>query len=67
MGTNEATRVYRKFGQGAVGMIQENPYILCGGEVGIPFDKVDAMAASLGIAPDSKIRILSGMIFVLSS
>ncbi len=67
MGAGEATRVYKKFGQGAVGIIQENPYILCDGEVGIPFDKVDAIAASLGIATDSKIRILSGMKFVLSS
>ena len=37
MGTGEVSKVYKKFGAGAVGIIRDNPYVLCGGELGIPF------------------------------
>ena len=65
MGTGEITKVYRKLGASAVGVIKDNPYILCGGEYGIPFDKADKMAASFGFAPDSDVRVLSGISYVL--
>ena len=61
MSTGSITKVYKKFGTGAVGIIQENPYILCDGEIGIPFEKADEIARSLGQAPDSPERILSGL------
>ena len=66
MGTAEITRVYKRFGAGAVGIIKENPYVLCDGELGISFDKVDAMARDLAIAPDSEYRVLSGIRYILS-
>ena len=66
MVAGEAARVYKKFGNGAVGLIQDNPYILCDGEVGIPFERADALALSLGVAIDSKVRILNGLKYVLS-
>ena len=66
MATGEITRVYKKLGAGAVGIIQENPYILCDGELGIPFDKADAIAKSLGQAADSENRILSGIKYALA-
>ena len=66
MAVGEATRVYKKFGAGAVGIIRDNPYILCNGEVGIPFEKADALAKSMGIAPDSENRIYSGLLYTLS-
>lgn len=65
MGSGEVTRVYKRFGSGAVGIIQENPYILCNGECGIPFDRVDRMAASLGFPRDDPNRIESALIYVL--
>ena len=66
IGASETTRVYKKFGAGAVGLIQQNPYILCDRDLGIPFNKVDAMAMTLGIASDSCIRILNGIKYVLN-
>lgn len=66
MGVGEIARVYKKFGTGAVGIIKENPYILCDGELGIPFSKADSIAKSLGTPLDSKYRILSGISFVLN-
>ncbi len=62
----EVTRIYKKLGGGAVGVIRENPYILCDSELGIPFDKADEMARSLGVPLDSDNRILSGINHVLS-
>ena len=66
MGVSEVAKVYKKFGAGAVGLIKENPYILCDGELGIPFSKADAIAKSLGADLDSENRILSGIIYILN-
>lgn len=65
MGTGEITRVYKQLGASAVGTVRDNPYILCNGDYGISFEKADAMAASFGFAPDSAVRIISGIRYVL--
>ena len=65
MGTGEITKVYKQLGASAVGVVKDNPYVLCNGDYGIAFDKADAMAASFGFAPDCDVRILSGMSYVL--
>lgn len=66
MAVGEITRVYKKLGAGAVGMITDNPYMLCEHELGIPFEKADALARSLGQALDSQNRIQSGIRYVLN-
>lgn len=66
MERGEVTRVYKRFGASAVGIIRDNPYILCGGSSGIPFDKVDAMAKDLGISLSSEPRILAGINYALA-
>ena len=66
LAVGEITRVYKRFGAGAVGIIQDNPYVLCESELGIPFDKVDLIAKSLGLSPDSQNRIYSGVKYVLA-
>lgn len=66
MGTGEVSKVYKKFGAGAVGIIRDNPYVLCDGELGIPFAKADAIARSLGLALESKNRIKSGIEYILN-
>ena len=65
MGTGEITKVYRKLGASAVGIVKDNPYILCGGEYGISFEKADSMAASFGFSADSRVRVLSGINYTL--
>ena len=66
MVTSEITRVYKRLGAGAVGIIKDNPYILCDEDYGIPFDKVDSIAASLGMSPDSSERIYNGLRHILN-
>ncbi len=66
LGTGEITRVYKSLGTGAVGLIRDNPYILCNADYGIPFDRADSMARSLGIDPECDERVFNGMLYVLS-
>ena len=65
VGTGEVTKVYKKLGSSAVGVVKNNPYILCNGEYGISFEKADAIAASLGFPQNSDARVLSGINYVL--
>ncbi len=65
MGTADVARVYKQLGSGAVGIIKHNPYILCDGEIALSFEKVDALAKSLGVDLESENRILSGLRFIL--
>lgn len=62
----DATRVYKMLGSGAVGIIAENPYILCESGCGITFNQADEIAMSLGISHDAECRIRGGIGFILS-
>ena len=66
IGASDVSKVYKRFGSGAVGIIQENPYILCDEKLGISFEKADAIAKSIGAALDAKNRILSGIKYIFS-
>ncbi len=66
MDKGEVTRVYKRFGAGAVGIIKENPYILCKDDLGISFEKADEIARAMDIALDNENRMLAGMEFLLS-
>lgn len=66
MTVSEAARVYKRLGAGAVGMIIENPYILCEGEGSISFAQADDIAMSLGFGRDNAFRVRSGLLYVLN-
>ena len=66
MGTGEITKVYKQLGASSVGVVRENPYILCNGEYGVSFEKADSIAASFGFKPDCAVRVLSGIKYILS-
>jgi exodeoxyribonuclease V alpha subunit len=63
MSVQEATKVYKSLGSGAVGRIMENPYILCNGNWGITFSQADEIAKSIGYSLCSENRIRSGLEF----
>lgn len=62
----EVTKIYKKLGAGAVGIIRDNPYLLCEDEYGISFEKVDSFAKTLDISRTSPLRVLSAAKYVLS-
>ena len=66
MSITEATKVYKKLGSGAVGMITKNPYILCEGEYSISFSQADNIAMALGFASDNSFRVKAGIAYVLN-
>jgi exodeoxyribonuclease V alpha subunit len=61
-----AMRMYKMWGQGALNIIRNNPYLLCDTIDGITFSKADQFAASLGVAKDDPERIKSGIKYALS-
>ena len=58
---NEAVRVYRIYGKDSLRIVSENPYILAEDIRGINFRRADAIAAKLGMEPESSVRIESGI------
>ena len=67
IGTSEVVKTYKTLGAGATGMIEKNPYILCEGELGISFEKADALARSLGADMESVERVLSAFNYILAT
>lgn len=59
-----AKRVYDAFGDKAIAIIEENPYVLCR-LWGIGFSTADTVARKQGIAEDSEHRIRAGIQHVL--
>ncbi len=65
MSITEATKVYKKLGSGAVGIITKNPYILCEGENSLTFAQADEIAMRLGFTSENSYRVRSGITYVL--
>lgn len=64
-GPTTAVRIYKKWGNGAVERIKQNPYILCGEIYGVGFEKADTIAKDLGIKKNAPERIAMGLKYVL--
>ncbi|MFC1845681.1 ATP-dependent RecD-like DNA helicase [Candidatus Dependentiae bacterium] len=64
--TTFATKIYKTYGQNAVGVINENPYRLADDIWGIGFKKADAVAQQLGFEHNSLKRITSGILFAIA-
>ncbi|MCH7595761.1 MAG: AAA family ATPase, partial [Planctomycetes bacterium] len=65
IGTAQAVRIYKRYGDAAVAVLRENPYRLAEDITGIGFQGADKIAASLGIAKDSAQRLEAGLHYVL--
>jgi len=62
-----AVRIYKKYGDAAIALVSENPYRLAADFYGIGFFSADRIALSLGIAPDSPLRLRAAISHVLSA
>lgn len=60
-------RIYKRWGAAAVDIAKKDPYRLCDEVEGIGFEKADRMAMKLGLDKDSRSRLASGILYVLSS
>lgn len=60
-----ALRLYRCFGEDALDVVQDNPYILTSVQIGATFADADALALSHGMESDSPQRIAAALVFQL--
>jgi len=59
-------RIFKQYGPGAIEVIKENPYLLCGLVYGVDFEGADRLAGSLGQKTDSEDRICAGLKYTLA-
>ena len=60
-----AMRMYKYYGDKALELLRENPYLLCTALIGGSFREADAMAQELGIGGSSHNRIAAAILFEL--
>ncbi len=65
IGSASVSRIYQRWGPGAVGILQENPYVLCTELERIPFERADAIAEALGFDKNDPLRLGAGFLYVL--
>ncbi len=65
LSTNRAKKVHKQYGDKALEIIKENPYVLCRDIWGVGFSTADGVAVAQGVAPDSEYRIRAGIQHVL--
>ena len=64
--TSYAAKIYKQYGNDAIVVMKENPYRLADDIWGIGFKTADQIAAKLGFAKDSYVRLRSGLMYTLS-
>ncbi len=65
IGVNQAVRIYKRYGDGAVALLRDNPYRLAQDISGIAFKTADRIARELGVPADSPKRGQAGLLHVL--
>ena len=63
---HSAITIWKRYGNSATQMIQENPYILCEEGVGISFETADLIASSQKRASDDRYRVRAALMHVLT-
>jgi exodeoxyribonuclease V alpha subunit len=63
--TNLAIKIYKQYGDQALGIVQNNPYQLARDIFGVGFKTADQIAQSLGLAHDHPTRLEAGVIYAL--
>ena len=58
--------LYRRFGDMALEVLRDNPYLLVDEELGVPFGKADQLAIDLGMEGEDPQRVTAGLLFELS-
>jgi len=63
---HQAVKIWKKLGNNAIAMIEEDPYVLCGDGIRISFDTADAIAMSKDQPRDARVRVRAALAYVLS-
>ena len=65
IGPGQAIKIYKRYGDKAVTVIRENPYVLAEDITGIGFAGADKIAGALGILADDPKRLQAGLLYAL--
>ncbi len=60
-----AMPLFRRFGNSAMDVVRENPYLLAEGDFGVDFSVADELAIQMGIAGNDPQRVEAGILFEL--
>ena len=60
-----AVKTYRRYGESAIDLLYDDPYLLMEEELEAPFGAVDRFAIEMGVAGDDPRRIAAGILFEL--
>lgn len=60
-----AMPLYRRFGNSAIDVVRENPYLLIEGDFGVDFSVADELAIRIGLSGDDPQRTEAGILFEL--
>jgi len=63
--TNLAIKIYKQYGDQAMGIVQKDPYKLARDIFGVGFKTADQIAQSLGLSQDHPTRVEAGVIYAL--
>jgi exodeoxyribonuclease V alpha subunit len=66
IGQGMVARIMGKYGQDSVQIVKENPYLLSDELWGVGFKKADAIAQTVGIAPNSPYRVEAALSYLLA-
>jgi exodeoxyribonuclease V alpha subunit len=64
--TNLATKIYKQYGQGALEVLQNDPYTMARDIYGVGFKTADRIAQALGLPIDHPARIEAGVHYALN-
>ncbi|HRR76371.1 MAG TPA: ATP-dependent RecD-like DNA helicase [Ruminococcus sp.] len=62
-----AMNTYKKFGGDAMDLLKVNPYILCGDDIDLDFEKADSIAFDMHFERNSDKRIIAGIQYILKA
>jgi exodeoxyribonuclease V alpha subunit len=65
VGASTALRIWREYGAGTLGILQNEPHRLAADVRGIGFATADAIAQRIGIAHDHPTRLAAGLLYTL--
>lgn len=63
--TSECIFAFERFGNGAIEIIEQNPYALCDGEGRISFERAEQIASMLANKPAPQFRTEAGVLYVI--
>lgn len=64
--TQEAVNIWKTLGADAIALIESDPYILCGNNINVSFERADNIAAALKKPSDDICRIRAGIIYIIT-